>query len=195
MWQLSNLQIDSSVIQIVQSDVLRNSVDTTAAITNTLYGYGCCTELTEVPGTGSTRVSARPWGRSSIWSGEFNPTCMTCSHWVNVPETIRSCVGIVEDHRRGDKLCEPQRVATRTTAALTATDHSTAYPGGGASKTIMAVASPILPPARSAKCHDNQSKRPKTQRIAQDFDYSCIAVAIPCVAFLGFLRPPKRGCE
>ena len=35
MWQLSNLQIDSSVIQIVQSDVLRNSVDTTAAITNT----------------------------------------------------------------------------------------------------------------------------------------------------------------
>ena len=35
MWQLSNLQIDSSVIQIVQSDVLRNSIDTTAAITNT----------------------------------------------------------------------------------------------------------------------------------------------------------------
>ena len=35
MWQLSNLEIDSSVIQIVQSDVLRNSVDTTAAITNT----------------------------------------------------------------------------------------------------------------------------------------------------------------
>ena len=44
MWQLSNLQIDSSVIQIVQSDVLRNSVDTTAAITNTwastaFHGY------------------------------------------------------------------------------------------------------------------------------------------------------------
>ena len=37
MWQLSDLQIDSSVIQIVQSDVLRNSVDTTAAITNTTY--------------------------------------------------------------------------------------------------------------------------------------------------------------
>ena len=34
MWQISNLQIDSSVIQIVQSDVLRNSVDTKAAITN-----------------------------------------------------------------------------------------------------------------------------------------------------------------
>ena len=41
MWQLSNLQIDSSVIQIVKSDVLRNSVDATAAITNTLP-WGCC---------------------------------------------------------------------------------------------------------------------------------------------------------
>ena len=41
MWQLSNLEIDSSVIQIVQSDVLRNSVDTAAAITNTLP-WGCC---------------------------------------------------------------------------------------------------------------------------------------------------------
>ena len=41
MWQISNLQIDSSVIQIVQSDVLRNSIDTTATITNTLT-WGCC---------------------------------------------------------------------------------------------------------------------------------------------------------
>ena len=88
---------------------------------------------------------------------------------------------------------EPQRVAVGATAALTATDHSTAYPGRGASKKNMAVASPISPPARSAKCHDNQAKRPKTQRIAQDFDDSCIAVAVPCVAFLGFLRLPKRG--
>ena len=39
MWQLSNLQIDSSVIQIVQSYVLRNSVDTTAAITNMVDVY------------------------------------------------------------------------------------------------------------------------------------------------------------
>ena len=41
MWQISNLQIDSSVIQIVQSEVLRNSIDTTATITNTLP-WGCC---------------------------------------------------------------------------------------------------------------------------------------------------------
>ena len=44
-------------------------------------------------------------------------------------------------------------------------NHSTAYPGGCASKKIMAVASPILPPARLAKCHDNQPKRPKTQEL------------------------------
>ena len=42
MWQVSNLQLDSSVIQIVQSDVLRNSVDTTAAITNTHGVRGKC---------------------------------------------------------------------------------------------------------------------------------------------------------
>ena len=85
---------------------------------------------------------------------------------------------------------EPQRVATGATAALTAT---TPYPGGGASKKIMAVASPILPPTRSGKCHDSYAKRPKAQRISQDFDDSCIAVAVPCVAFLGSLRPPKSG--
>ena len=85
---------------------------------------------------------------------------------------------------------EPQRVATGATAALTAT---TPYPGGGASKKIMAVASPILPPTRSAHRHDNRTKRPKAQRIAQDFDGSCIAIVVPCVAFLGSLLPPKRG--
>ena len=46
MWQISNLQIDSSVIQIVQSYVLRNSVDATAAITNTLP-WVCCIYLTK----------------------------------------------------------------------------------------------------------------------------------------------------
>ena len=45
MWQLSNLQIDSSVIQIVQSDVLRNSVDTTAAITNNFCSDTLATRL------------------------------------------------------------------------------------------------------------------------------------------------------
>ena len=33
---------------------------------SSLYGYGCCTELTKVPGTGNTRVNTRPRGRSSI---------------------------------------------------------------------------------------------------------------------------------
>ena len=68
-----------------------------------LYGYGCCTELTEVPGTGNTRLNTCVRGRSSIWSGGFHPTCMACSNWANVPEAIRSCVGIIDDHCRGDK--------------------------------------------------------------------------------------------
>ena len=63
---------------------------------------------------------------------------------------------------------DPRRVTTGATATLTATDHSTAYPGGGASNKFMAVASPILPPARSAKCHVNHAKRPKRQKIGQD---------------------------
>ena len=45
------------------------------------YGYKCPTELTEVLGTGNTRVNAHSLGR-------FNPSCMACSHWANVPETI-----------------------------------------------------------------------------------------------------------
>ena len=55
----------------------------------------------------------------------------------------------------------------------------------------MSVASPILPPARSSKSHDKQGTRPKTQRIAQDIDDSCNAVAVdvPCMAILGFLHP------
>ena len=70
---------------------------------NSLYGYGCCTELTEVPGTGNTQANTRPRGRSSIGSGAFHPTCMACSHWVSVPEAIRSCVGIIDNHHRRDK--------------------------------------------------------------------------------------------
>ena len=87
---------------------------------------------------------------------------------------------------------EPQRVATGATAAPTDTDHSTAYPGGGSSKKIMAVASTIFPPARSAKRDENQAIDPKYRGKAQDFE-SCIAVAVPCVAFKGFHRPLERG--
>ena len=87
---------------------------------------------------------------------------------------------------------EPQRVVTGATAALTTSVHSTAFAGGGASKHIMAVARPTESPTRSAKWHENQANRSKTQRIAQDVDDSCVVVAAPCVAFSGFLRPPKR---
>ena len=87
---------------------------------------------------------------------------------------------------------ESQRVATGATAAPTDTDRSIAYPGGGSSKKIMAVASTIFPPARSAKRDENQAIDPKYRGKAQDFE-SCIAVAVPCVAFKGFHRPLERG--
>ena len=72
-------------------------------------------------------------------------------------------------------------------------DHSTAYPGGDASKKIIAVTSPILLPTLSAKCHDKQAKRPKAQRMAQNFDDSCIVVAVPCVAFLSPSAHPREA--
>ena len=73
---------------------------------------------------------------------------------------------------------ELQRVATGATAAPTDTDHSTAYPGGGSSNKIMAVASTTFPRARSAKRDENQAIDPKYGGKAQDFD-SFIAVAVP----------------
>ena len=83
-------------------------------------------------------------------------------------------------------------MATGATAAPTDTDHSTACPGGGSSKKIMAVAKTIFPPARSVKRDENHAIDPKYSGKSQDFD-SCIAVADPCVAFKGSLRPLKRS--
>ena len=77
---------------------------------------------------------------------------------------------------------EPQREATGTTAVPMPTDHSTSYPGGGASKTIMAVAIPTFQPARCAKLHENQVIGPKNGGHARDLD-SCITVAVPPMAF------------
>ena len=89
---------------------------------------------------------------------------------------------------------EPLREATGATAAPTDTDHNTACPGGGSPKKIMAVARAIFPPARSAKRDKNHAIDPKYRGKpkSQDFD-SSIAVADPCVAFMGFLRPLKRS--
>ena len=77
---------------------------------------------------------------------------------------------------------EPRRVATGATAAPTDTDHSTACPGGGSSKKIMAVARTIVPPARSAKRDENHAIDSKYRGKSQDF-HSFIAVADPCVTF------------
>ena len=57
------------------------------------------------------------------------------------------------------------------------TEHTIACPGCGASKYILAVASPYFPTrSKKAKCCDKEAKLPKTQRIVQDVDGSCIAV-------------------
>ena len=77
---------------------------------------------------------------------------------------------------------EPQQMATGAPAAPTRTDHSTSYPGGGASKKVMAVASPIFQPARSPKQHENREIDRKYRGCAQEFD-SCTAIAVPRVAF------------
>ena len=53
------------------------------------------------------------------------------------------------------------RMATGAPAAPTPTDHSTAYPGGGASKNIMAVASPNFQRAQSPEQHENRGIDPK----------------------------------
>ena len=86
---------------------------------------------------------------------------------------------------------EPQEVSTGATDALTATDHGTAHPRGGASIQIMA---PNFPTSSIGQVPRQLSEATgNTQKIAQYFDDSCIAVVVPCVAFLGFLSPPKRG--
>ena len=51
-------------------------------------------------------------------------------------------------------------------------------------KSIMAVAITIFPPARSAKRDESRAIDPKYRGKAQAFD-SCVAVAVPCVAFKG----------
>ena len=71
------------------------------------------------------------------------------------------------------------------------TDHSTAYPGGGASKKSWRSQAQFChqldrPSATTSKRSDRKHKG-----INQDFDDSCIAVAVPCVAFFE-LPPPTQ---
>ena len=89
------------------------------------------TDLTEVPGTGVNvvqnsevlcmgmdvvqnshkfRVRVIPAGKYTPSGEEFDlkgrissNLHMACSHWANVPEAIRSCVGITGNHHPGDK--------------------------------------------------------------------------------------------
>ena len=60
---------------------------------------------------------------------------------------------------------DPQGEATWATAAPTSTDHSTMYPGGGASKQVMAVASPFVSTRSIGPTLRDPSDRPKTGRM------------------------------
>ena len=157
-----------------------------------LYRYGCRTEVTEVPGTGNTRENTRLRGGIRFEVEDF---IQLAWHVLTGPTSPMQSVTVwaLSTTTAGAIYREPQLLVTGATAALTATVHITAYPVGDVAKNIMAVARPIFPPTRSAKCHKNKAKGPKTQSIAKYFDDSCIAVVVPCVAFLGFLRQPKRG--
>ena len=89
---------------------------------------------------------------------------------------------------------EPQREATRATAAPTPTPtlHSTACPGGGVSKTHGGRKPNFTTSSiGEQKRHGNRAIHLKQGRYAQDFD-SRICVAVARVAFEGSLRTPKR---
>ena len=84
----------------------------------------------------------------------------------------------------------PHRKATGKKAAPTPTAHSTAYPSGGASNTIMAIVITTFQPGRRAEPHENRVADPKTERYPQELD-SSIAVAAPPVCVLGLPLPTK----
>ena len=82
------------------------------------YGYECRTDLTEVLCTGMDVVqNSHKFRVRVIPAGKYTPSGeeldlkwrissnlhMSCSHWANAPEAIRSCVGIIDNHHRGDK--------------------------------------------------------------------------------------------
>ena len=99
--------------------------------------------------------------------------------------------GSFGDHDEGDQS-EPQREAPGAIAATMSTDlHSTSYPGGDASKQIMAAARPVLLPALSANNPENRANEQINGAYARDLD-SCITAAVPNVALEGFPRSPDK---
>ena len=81
---------------------------------------------------------------------------------------------------------EPLRMPTGAPAAPTPTDHRTAYPGGGASTRIMAVAIAIFQTARSPKQHENRGSTQSTE------DALKTSIATPPSLFRGWhFRAPS----
>ena len=105
--------------------------------------------------------------------------------WWSLGRFLVASVTTIEARKR-----EPQQEVTGAIAAPTPTDHRTPYPGGGASKVIMAAAIPMFWPARSASNLENLAKEQKIGEYSRDLD-SCINAAVPLVDLEGSPRPPK----
>ena len=110
-------------------------------------------------------------------------------------EAIHRCLGLFpdENHR-----CDKSQTSTSGDRAnsrprpRTVTDRSTAYPGGGSSKKKTGGRKPNSCASSVSQAPRESSDRSKHGGKAKDFD-SCIAVAVPCMAFEDFLRPSKRS--
>ena len=72
---------------------------------------------------------------------------------------------------------KPEREVIKAIAAPTPTDHSTPYPGGGASKSIMAAAIPSFHPARSSNNHETPANEEINGGYARDLDICIITTA------------------
>ena len=105
-------------------------------------------------------------------------------------ETQVCCLGTIDDRIRGDTSWtsigrwRPEQQSRPRVQTIAQRTPAVAPPN------IMAVASTFCPPARPDKRDENQAIDPKHRVKAHDSD-SCIAVAVPCMAVKGFLRPPK----
>ena len=103
-------------------------------------------------------TSSNPIGSNRVEVGEF---IQLTWHVPTGPTSPRQSIAVWALSTTNNEAInrEPQRVATGATAAPTAIDHRTAYPGGGSSKKVMAIASTIF--------HDRPSAT-RTKRSTQN---------------------------
>ena len=84
------------------------------------YGFGCCTKLTEVLGTGNTRVNARRPGQEFYFKQRFIQLAWHVLTGPKYSGQFVLVVGLLSTMTTWAKNRNYQRVATGSTAALTA---------------------------------------------------------------------------